>query len=744
MVRTKDTPDGLATRLLACFSLPTLCLLTLWAGLTTTAGAGLKQFDVFLGYDGMVREANWFPVACEIHNDGPGFNAVFELTNDRGAGGQVRQVVLELPSNTHKRFVIPVFASGGRYGTWTARLLDERGKVRDEKTNLRAKGDVAADSLLLGALARTFAGLPTFPEVRGKQQRPELQPAVARMDVAYFPDTPIALEGLDAIYLSSEKAPDLKVNQVSALVAWLHGGGHLILGVEQPSDINGTPWLRALLPCEFNGVSQVRMDGEFEQWLENGRLGKPAPAADNPVNKAGNTRRNPVPAPAGVSVPGITPDRDFDQADIPVVTGTLRDGRAVVTVKQVPLVIEAERGRGKITVLAFSPERKPFQTWKNRPWFWAHTVNLAPALFESSDFNRGTGWSIDGVFGAMIDSKQVRKLPVSWLLLLLVVYLLVIGPIDQYWLKKIGRQMLTWVTFPTYVVLFSLLIYWIGFMLRAGETEWNELHVVDVLPRGERAELRGHTYASVYSPANVRYRLASDQGTTFATLRGEFQGAWNGGQDSSRATIQQRGDGFTADIFVPVWTSQLYVNDWWQPSAPPFTAKVARVGNEYRVSVDNKLNRSLKSLKLAVNGRIYDLGEVGGGKTSTTNLNFSTGLLLRDFVTQQGSDFQNVIGRRRQALGDDRLGRLEASAAHVMAASFAEYLNRNLGNANNYQSRWELPARLDLTSLVERGDAVVLAWDAGNSFLAKPINQFSPRRSSRDTLLRLAVPVTNN
>ena len=54
----------------------------------------------------------------------------------------------------------------------------------------------------------------------------------------------------------------------------------------------------------------------------------------------------------------------------------------------------------------------------------------------------------------MIDSRQVRKLPVEWLLLLLVVYLIVIGPFDQWWLKKINRQMLTWITFPTYVVLF--------------------------------------------------------------------------------------------------------------------------------------------------------------------------------------------------------------------------------------------------------------------------------------------------
>jgi len=45
--------------------------------------------------------------------------------------------------------------------------------------------------------------------------------------------------------------------------------------------------------------------------------------------------------------------------------------------------------------------------------------------------------------------------------------------------------------FPCYVALFSLLIYFIGYKLRAGESEYNELHLVDVLRHGDRAELRG-------------------------------------------------------------------------------------------------------------------------------------------------------------------------------------------------------------------------------------------------------------
>ena len=66
-----------------------LCLL-LFLGLWTPA-QGAVRFDVFVGYDGVVPEASWFPVTCEVQNDGPGFNAQFELTSGAYSQGQTRR-----------------------------------------------------------------------------------------------------------------------------------------------------------------------------------------------------------------------------------------------------------------------------------------------------------------------------------------------------------------------------------------------------------------------------------------------------------------------------------------------------------------------------------------------------------------------------------------------------------------------------------------------------------------------------
>src|SRR4029078_4955662 len=120
----------------------------------------------------------------------------------------------ELPTNTRKRFVIPVFGSGGRFYQWSARLVDERGKLFAERPNLQPK-IIPWEGFLLGAMPRTFAGVPVLPE--GHQNRPDLKPQVARLPIEQFPDNPIALEGLDALYLNSEKAIGLKINQVTAL-----------------------------------------------------------------------------------------------------------------------------------------------------------------------------------------------------------------------------------------------------------------------------------------------------------------------------------------------------------------------------------------------------------------------------------------------------------------------------------------------------------------------------------------------
>lgn len=719
-----NTPQSLA------LTWPARLLLAMVALLASTAVLRAQvNFDVFVGHglgvaDSTVAEASWFPVTCEIQNDGPSFNAVVEISGGQFGGGQTRLVAVELPTNTKKRFTVPLYGTSRYRMSVDARLLTERGKLVTERKGVDARAVVDWQSPLIASLSRTHGGAAALPDA-GKNS--QLKPATTHLSPDLFPDNPLTLESVSMLYLHSARAVELKEAQARSLLAWLHGGGHLVVAVEQPGDVNSVKWLSDQMPCVLGEVTTRAEHRELQEWLKsvkpNERMLRAKPTSEGPP-------RNPF-----LDLPE---DGAFEAAPLPAVNATLRnDASVLIGNATAPLAITAPRGRGQITVLLFSPELEPFRSWRNKNWFWAKLGHVAPEWLASVVSGASGSQGLDAIFGAMVDSKQIRKLPVGWLLLLLLVYLVVIGPLDQYWLKKLNKQMLTWITFPTYVVLFSLLIYFIGYKLRSGEMEWNELHVVDVTPHGERADFRGRVYCSAYSPVNARYPVVSEE--TFSTLRGEVGAA--AAQEISKAVVKQRGDGFDADLSVPVWTSQLFVNDWWRQGASPLKVSVTKDGSNLSISVENPSGKKIPSSQLIVDGRIYHLGDITAGKKQV--LPNSGGTLLQNQVQGQANYFAQIVQQRQSQFGGEG-GHIDTVFDSTVALSFLNLAQVSSEGAQQwnptYWSRFVTPPGFDLTGLMQRGDAILMAWVPEDT-LVPPINKFSPRYSKKNTVLRVVVPV---
>jgi hypothetical protein len=338
----------------------------------------------------------------------------------------------------------------------------------------------------------------------------------------------------------------------------------------------------------------------------------------------------------------------------------------------------------------------------------------------------------------MIDSRQVRKLPISWLLALLVAYLVVIGPLDRYLLRRARREMLTWVTFPAYVLLFSLLIYYLGYRLRAGDTEWNELHLVDVLPRSGEAQWRGRTYASIYSPVPARYRLASDLGQ--ATLRGESLGVMRGGMDAGQIELRQRGDGFDAELFVPVWTSRLCVSDWLHGGMVPLSVSwVAAQDGRRRLRVQNHLTVEVAELWVVQGDRVYEGGAWAAGTSREFLLDDRSAVSLQSLVRNHTQLFSQGLQARYRAFGVDGSRWAEPGGEVLTAVSFLRELTEMGGMGGAAQRHYLTPAGLDLSPLVGRGDVVLLAWVPGYGPVPT-LRQFRAVRSQENTLFRMALP----
>jgi hypothetical protein len=372
--------------------------LALLSAVTLPARAQLV-FDVFVGHglglaDSTVTEANWFPVTCEIQNDGPGFNAIVEISAGQFGGGQSRVVRVELPTNTKKRFTVPVYCNNRYRTSVDARLLNEKRKVMAERLGVEARTVVDWQSPLIASLSRTHGGAAALPEA-GRNS--PLRPATTHLLPELFPDHPLTLESISSLYLHSARALELKAPQANALLAWIHGGGHLILAVEQPGDVNAVGWLRGFIPCALGEVAPGRDQNQIQQWLQATRVD------DSTVRI--QTKNRPGNAPAFTNPYGqLVRDNAFESADMPVVKATVRDGSVLVGTEESPLIISAARGRGQVTVLLFSPELEPFRSWRTKNWFWAKLTDVPVEWLASANVPNMGSMSIDGVFGAMVDN----------------------------------------------------------------------------------------------------------------------------------------------------------------------------------------------------------------------------------------------------------------------------------------------------------------------------------------------------
>ena len=667
------------------------------------------RFDVFMGFSGKARNGEWFPVTVEIENDGPTFNGEIEIKPSSFNEQSIRYKI-ELPNNTRKRLSIPVF-NNSNY-RWNAKLLND-GKVVSKNDNLRIDS-IPWFSKLFAAVSDQQSSGPVLPETRFKNNNANrrFSPVVVNIQADIFPDNPVTLHGLSSLYLNSKRAINFRAEQASAVSIWVRSGGHLILGVDQPSDITGTPWLRELLNTQFGLMQNLEVGPLIRDWLSN----------------------------AGYPVGAI--DEEFNTKFLNATPVRLKDGKTLMSFDGETLIANANRGLGQVTILGFNPEREPIRSWENRAWLWARLADIDSEWFVSEKPPRDYGrMNVDGLYGMMIDSRQVSKLPVIWLILLLITYLVIIGPVDRIWLKRINKQMLTWLTFPIYVIFFSFLIYYIGYRLRAGQLEINELHIVDVLP-GDQVALRGRSYASIYSPSNKDYLMGGS--LALGAFRNESSSFSNGAGNQPLLIGLSPGK-LEAKARVPIWTSRLFSSEWVSGSEVNIQASVTKQNNDtYQLEILNGLRKPIVGAAFVALQRIvYDESiNITPGERGLLELKRSDSK-VRDVISGFSSNIRNSIQSRNRAFGNAELSRMDLGLMNIVTGSFPGMLElEGIKQFKKDVNQFDSSGGMDISEYLERDGSVLFVFVEDQSPISST-GLFESKLRKSHSLYRIPIKLLN-
>jgi len=686
-------------------------------GLSCTASGGEIQFDVFIGHDGIVRPGSWNPAVVEILNTGATRDGIVEVSADRMGAATVR-VPVELPTQSRKRLSVPFFCTGTGV---ECRLLDRDGRVLEQRSGGQIQS-VQWNAPLVGSLADSPQGGPSLPGEAMRDVESD-QPRVVRLRPEMFPDTALALESLSSVYLSPTKALALREGQITSLLQWVACGGQLIVGLDRPGDYASLSWLRAMGVPMPRGDERILTEPEMRRWLDEG------PWNPDFAFRSIPSKESVVPT----NDPGSVPSRSSSWGE-PIHTQyfALERGKGRGD-DSIPWMSVRGWGRGQLVVLGFNPEREPMRSWELRARFWSKLCAIPPVPASASTALEKVLTGLDLLFADLVDTRQIRKVPISILLALLVLYLAVIGPGDRWFLGRLRRPMLTWVTFPTYILVFSGLIYLIGYRLRSGQTEWNELQIVDVIPRQGDAPalLRGRTYGGLYSPATGIYPLAlaiPDGG-----MRSELRNLFGVRLDSGRVATSLGATGTEAEVQASLWMKNLVVAEWVDEGPSPI---VLLDEGEGRFRLQNRTGKQLGPVWLVHDGRVTLVGALESGGA----FDWVVGMVstpLDEVLAPALNGLPESLSRRDRPIAGEPGAESQGHSLLAMASGFCGRMDAAMPEEGAIL--W--PRGFDLQNPMDSGRLVVLAWVPDPGLLPE-LNRFPASRGRRESLLRLTVPLS--
>jgi len=189
-------------------------------------------------------------------------------------------------------------------------------------------------------------------------------------------------------------------------------------------------------------------------------------------------------------------------------------------------VLRAAHGLGTIIYFGGDLSERPLNNWRDRTALVRNIMQWNTERRAAVDPRAGAmlqlGYNdIAGQIRSALDQFEgVRIVPFSVILIILTAYWLVIGLFDWFLVHKVlQRPILTWVTFPLWIVLFSVLTYALAAPGRPNVEQWNVLDIWDV--DKETNTYRHSLWMTRYSPRDWKF------GGTFTNL-GDGYYSWNG------------------------------------------------------------------------------------------------------------------------------------------------------------------------------------------------------------------------
>lgn len=266
-----------------------------------------------------------------------------------------------------------------------------------------------------------------------------------------------------------------------------------------------------------------------------------------------------------------------------------------------PILAVAPLGTGRVFLVAFDMDGTSFSGWDGRSAFWEQ-VHAELGVAREQRAQGGPHLERNELATTLQRSlesfDEVPVISFGWVAFFILIYILIVGPLDYWFLKKVVKRLeLTWVTFPLVVLVVSVAAYFTAYRIKGNHLRINKVDVVDV--RLSDNEVQGTTWLALFSPRVQAYTVGIDPVQEWGGA-GEADDRFGGGTvvvplnapDSSpggvdrptSASLFRRPYSFEReaaglrDVPIPVWASRSFAGSWRRRVKPGELIRVEKFG----------------------------------------------------------------------------------------------------------------------------------------------------------------------
>lgn len=259
---------------------------------------------------------------------------------------------------------------------------------------------------------------------------------------------------------------------------------------------------------------------------------------------------------------------------------------------------------------------------------------------EAERYSTFDNYRIQGILDTS-DRIDVPKIfPYS---ILLVIYIVIIGPLLYFILRKRNKNILIWVIVPSLSIIFSCIVYVMGMNTRITEPYISYVNIETYDPNS--GTLEGESNVNVYLSSNKKTELSL--GTANQVIAGKYQYPTFyevidkekpfdilAHQDLVTTSVLKSNDNYSL-IFdhIPAFTSQYFSLEYSREFENEITGQVSITENSMSGSISNSSSENFEEAYVYYNGRVALLGNIESGESVS----------LKDSIQEYNSNMDSIL-----------------------------------------------------------------------------------------------------